>query len=136
MMMFDTRDRWVYKGSVTSPPCATAVYWNVLRRVYPMKQRHLDLFKKQLHRDHLNSNHRVLNPVNTHDLHIITSGSSTTTENVNDTLKSVLGVFICLTVAMGIILVFQNAKLANVDEENTPTKDKDALAKKLQKLKD
>jgi carbonic anhydrase len=33
----DTENRWVYKGSVTTPPCATTVYWNVLRTVYPIK---------------------------------------------------------------------------------------------------
>jgi hypothetical protein len=37
MMMVDTRNRWVYKGSVTTPPCATMVYWNVLTTVYPIK---------------------------------------------------------------------------------------------------
>lgn len=46
MMMFDMQNRWIYKGSVTSPPCATAVYWNVLRKVYPIKAYHLEKFKK------------------------------------------------------------------------------------------
>lgn len=42
MMMVDTNNRWVYKGSVTTPPCKTLVYWNVLRTVYPIKKKHLD----------------------------------------------------------------------------------------------
>jgi carbonic anhydrase len=42
----DFNDRWVYKGSVTTPPCATYVYWNVMAKVYPISQTHLDLFKK------------------------------------------------------------------------------------------
>jgi len=29
----DTHRRWVYTGSVTTPPCATKVYWNVLRTI-------------------------------------------------------------------------------------------------------
>lgn len=37
MMMVDFNDRWTYKGSVTTPPCARFVYWNVLRKVYPIK---------------------------------------------------------------------------------------------------
>ena len=45
MMMVDTSFRWVYKGSVTTPPCARYVYWNVLRTIYPIKKKHLDLFK-------------------------------------------------------------------------------------------
>lgn len=28
--------RWVYKGSMTQPPCDIYVYWNVLRRVLPI----------------------------------------------------------------------------------------------------
>lgn len=50
MMMVDTDERWAYKGSVTTPPCDTFVYWNILREVYPIKQHHLDLFKGQLKR--------------------------------------------------------------------------------------
>lgn len=53
MMMADMKNRWVYKGSVTTPPCATYVYWNVVRRIYPIKQHHLDKFKAQLARDNL-----------------------------------------------------------------------------------
>ena len=37
MMMAQMKNRWVYKGSVTTPPCDTFVYWNVLKRVYPIK---------------------------------------------------------------------------------------------------
>ena len=44
MMMVNMDQRWVYKGSVTTPPCATTVYWNVCRTVYPIKQKHLDQF--------------------------------------------------------------------------------------------
>jgi len=42
MLMVDTDNRWVYKGSVTTPPCAGLVYWNVLRTVYPLPPRFLD----------------------------------------------------------------------------------------------
>jgi len=48
MMMVDMNNRWTYKGSVTTPPCAENVYWNVLRTVYPIKQMHLDQFKEIL----------------------------------------------------------------------------------------
>ena len=47
-MMVDMKDRWVYKGSVTTPPCATYVYWNVVKGVYPLKQKHLDKFINQM----------------------------------------------------------------------------------------
>jgi len=44
MMMFDMRNRWTYKGSVTTPPCKQNVYWNVLKTIYPIKQKYVDQF--------------------------------------------------------------------------------------------
>ena len=44
MEMVNSNKRWMYKGSVTTPPCATYVYWNVLSTIYPVSQKHLDLF--------------------------------------------------------------------------------------------
>jgi len=41
----NTNYRWVYSGSVTTPPCAKAVYWNVIATVMPIKERHYRLFK-------------------------------------------------------------------------------------------
>lgn len=37
MNMVDFNNRWVFKGSVTTPPCATDVYWNVLSTIYPIQ---------------------------------------------------------------------------------------------------
>jgi carbonic anhydrase len=48
--MVDFDNRWVYQGSVTTPPCAQKVFWNQITTVYPIKQRHLDQFKAQLAR--------------------------------------------------------------------------------------
>ena len=42
MEMVEFNKRWVYKGSVTTPACATYVYWNVLSTIYPISQKHLD----------------------------------------------------------------------------------------------
>ena len=42
MMMLNMKDRWAYRGSMTTPPCDWGVYWNVLKSVYPIKQKHLD----------------------------------------------------------------------------------------------
>jgi len=50
MMMVNMRTRWSYKGSVTTPPCATTVYWNVVKTIYPIKEKHLNLFKAQMQR--------------------------------------------------------------------------------------
>jgi carbonic anhydrase len=48
MQMVDSNNRWVYKGSVTTPPCGRFVYWNVLSTIYPISQKHLDQFKARL----------------------------------------------------------------------------------------
>lgn len=50
MMMVNMRTRWTYTGSVTTPPCSTTVYWNVVKTIYPIKQRHLNQFKNQMQR--------------------------------------------------------------------------------------
>lgn len=48
MNMVNMNNRWIYAGSMTIPPCTKAVYWNVLHAVYPIKKRHLDLFKTKM----------------------------------------------------------------------------------------
>lgn len=47
MMMVNMKERWAYVGSLTTPPCTSGVYWNVLKSVYPIKQKHIDQFKKK-----------------------------------------------------------------------------------------
>jgi len=49
--MVDFHNRWVYQGSVTTPPCAQKVFWNQISTIYPVKQRHVDAFKRQLARE-------------------------------------------------------------------------------------
>ena len=33
----DTANRYTYTGSVTIPPCAQTVFWNVVAKIYPIK---------------------------------------------------------------------------------------------------
>ena len=42
----DFHNRWIYQGSVTTPPCAQKVFWNELSTIYPIAQKHVDNFKK------------------------------------------------------------------------------------------
>ena len=48
MSAVDSTKRWVYKGSKTTPPCDTGVYWNVLSTVYPISQEALDNFHNKI----------------------------------------------------------------------------------------
>ena len=48
MNMLQWENRWIYKGSYTVPPCEQYVYWNVISKVYPISQLHLDLFRQKL----------------------------------------------------------------------------------------
>lgn len=45
MNTVDTMNRWVYKGSLTTPPCNVGdpglIFWNVINKVWPMKKKHL-----------------------------------------------------------------------------------------------
>jgi carbonic anhydrase len=50
MSVIDPSERWAYKGSLTTPPCTTFVYFNVLSKVYPISEKHLELFRRQIAR--------------------------------------------------------------------------------------
>ena len=62
-------NRWIYKGSVTTSPCAKEVYWNVLRTIYPIKDKHLQQFNTQLAKGdegtNTNGNLREIQELNT-----------------------------------------------------------------------
>lgn len=77
----DTDNRWVYKGSVTTPPCGKIVYWNVLAKVYPVSKRHFWWYKDQLakrpSKTYANKfvdytgNYREIQEYNGHDLKLL-----------------------------------------------------------------
>jgi hypothetical protein len=45
MAKINLGDRFVYSGSLTTPPCLEDLYWNVVQTVYPIKKYHLDYYK-------------------------------------------------------------------------------------------
>jgi len=75
MNMVDTSNRWVYKGSVTTPPCTQSVYWNVVKQVYPIKKRHYDQYINQLkraeHSLYATGNWRLIQPLDDHDVQMM-----------------------------------------------------------------
>lgn len=77
MSVISTEERWVYHGSLTTPPCSTVVHWNVVSRVYPIKKSHLELFRRRL-RGHggasgleINGNYRIVQKIDKHDVKLI-----------------------------------------------------------------
>ena len=72
MEMVDSRNRWVYKGSVTTPPCATTVYWNLMSTIYPIKAEHLEKFRTGSGDVMANENWRLTNVIDLHDVRYIT----------------------------------------------------------------
>ena len=84
--MIDMSERWIYKGSQTVPPCDTFVIWSIPRRIYPIKQRHVDLFKKQLERGGLQKtgNIREIQQLNGHQPYIISTLQNILDVNIID----------------------------------------------------
>ena len=141
MKYADLQNRWAYKGSLTTPPCTKTVYFNVLRKVWPLKQKHLDQFKA-LMKNHANGqffgsadgNHRVVQPVNTQDPVIIVN---TINSNKAGTMQALFIAFLVLFVvalcAFGVacymyLRVQQSTKVlvpeASVDQELAEAKGK------------
>ena len=110
MKYADLQNRWAYKGSLTTPPCTKTVYFNVLRKVWPLKKKHLEQFRT-LMRGHGNNaffktdgkpadgNHRVVQPVNTQDPVIIVN--SINAGNQKALFLAFLILFIIATIAFG-----------------------------------
>jgi carbonic anhydrase len=85
MMLVDSDNRYVYKGSVTTPPCGQSVYWNVMSTVYPIKQAHVDLFKAQLARADQGDladtgNWREIQTVDEHNVIKVSTGEDSATK--------------------------------------------------------
>jgi len=68
LSLVNTDNRWVYRGSVTTPPCAQNVYWNVMTTIYPIKQEVVDKFKAKLQFASIKENRRVPQPIVDHDV--------------------------------------------------------------------
>ena len=83
MTIVDMSNTWIYKGSQTTPPCDTNVYWNVLSTVYPLSKKHLDLFvDKHFPKDLAqNENFREIQQEDDHNVIYLKGGFDTSADS-------------------------------------------------------
>ena len=108
MAVLDTQNRWVYSGSLTTPPCYENVYWNVLKTVYPIKPEHLiyyrseKLEKKSVEGSYAkeNGNYRKARPpAEEHDLRLLRPMDTFEKKDENSTAQ-ILAIFLLIAVLM------------------------------------
>jgi len=89
MELINLKDRWVYRGSVTVPPCETYVYWNVPTVILPISEKHLSQFKSVLQRGETDydlvrtGNIRATQEIRNHQPMFITSSLNKAAVNIN-----------------------------------------------------
>lgn len=44
MSMINMKSRYIYKGSITQPPCQQSIYWNVPKTIYPVDKKYVEQF--------------------------------------------------------------------------------------------
>jgi len=45
----DFSEKWMYKGAISEPPCTEGVYWNIVKKIYPMEIERYELLKDFLY---------------------------------------------------------------------------------------
>jgi len=72
MEIIKMEHRWIYKGSETYPPCEQFVYWNVIKRIFPIKIEEFQKFRALMdtRKEDLGGagNNRAIQPVNDHNI--------------------------------------------------------------------
>jgi hypothetical protein len=113
MKYVDLNNRWAYKGSLTTPPCTKTVYFNVMRKVWPLKQKHLDQFRNLMKKHgqgyfftKADGNHRVVQPVNTQDPVLIVNSINIANTGLRALFVAFLALFIIALCAFGIACFF------------------------------
>lgn len=128
MMMVDNKKRWMYSGSVTTPPCATKVMWNVLSNVYPIKDKHLKQYKDNLDANDAGlsakGNYRLIQKLNEHNLIYITDKADSVTIKIDkytdeDTVIATITFFALMLFTSTVAMFYFLLQLLRVKTNNT-----------------
>ena len=67
MGVVNFKKRWVYHGSLTTPPCSPVVYWNVIDFIFPIREIEFKHVKEMLEKyeHHIGglTTHRRIQPI-------------------------------------------------------------------------
>lgn len=77
MNVVNFKRRWVYHGSLTTPPCSPVVYWNVIDFIFPIRDIEFEHVKEVMHKYHHHiggsTSHRVIQPIRKHGIRYLNS---------------------------------------------------------------
>lgn len=76
MKIVNFANRWVYVGSLTTPPCSVGVLHQVMDRVLPISPKHLNLYKKHQHQ-HDQVEYTVVDKTATNGYKVMTDATNT-----------------------------------------------------------
>ena len=91
-------ERWVYKGSMTYPPCNQFVLWNIVNKIYPVSQKTVDLISAKLAKTGINTegtngNYRVIQNGFNNEVYYIQSGAMQLTSFIAASLLVMINAF-------------------------------------------
>lgn len=131
MAVINMRDRWVYKGSLTTPTCLENLYWNFVKTVYPIKPYHLAYYKSAM-KEHTDPNTKAVEKGNfrtarpagsEHDLKLV-KGPDPAVEVSSEDVESAanaslaMAVLMCLAMFIALALIIYTCVLH--DRLNSP----------------
>lgn len=136
MSVINTNDRWVYKGSLTTPGCLEGLYWNFVKTVYPIKPHHMAAYRSAMYKHGTHSktasslfekgNWRKERPAGAeHNLKLFKGKPApkveVTKDDVDSAANASLAMIILLCIAMFIALSLTVYACVLHDKLNTPT---------------
>lgn len=123
----ETRERFVYSGSLTTPPCSTLIYWNVVTKVLPMNPKHLRYFQEALKfsydpqgqgNEH-NGNFREVQSIDRHAPRILRLEPPEDEESERVATVVIIALITCFTVLGGWFLIYCSNSIEMSQQKQT-----------------